>query len=1429
LLNAVQIALNNTGIGLNQQGLRNLLRYLAPDVNYLWNPFTIRWGARHLTALAKVLTHLGLVLRVTPDDSSSSFTFAASNLRAPVFLDVRYTPGANGVDGHYYCEDDGDTCNFDDDHDHYTNSSPANSSYGNWLGSGKRNCPTTPAPARSAPSTRTTSPTPSPVPANIDGPRTTRKIRRKEFADVMDVTPAIVCSVCKHEANSEIAARGHVNKHHLGNTMSSEWTVAASAARCDYCTKYFAAYKSGANIGMAHAHSCAAKNQLLPNHRDAKLSGDTLTIPDGIFVIEECGATLKRGTENLVARCFFLAAARAHTATRATLQGEALKLHEETLRLLKTDETVRGHFPPNVIAALCPSKNGVAKTLDDLIAKFEQKGYADDPIIVAAAIALGRTIEIWERNASGQIVVNTIAPPGTTPLLALRVWRVPGHYKALVPEARVQRAPTQPPPQQPPPRPPNPTPTTPTTTNRTKVKEWKTHITGLFTAYGAPGTSLEERRLVALQLLLTPPVAAKKKIETHELFDDDEFDPGDNPLDPPRPAPPSTFSSAIMAASKELRSGHVSRALNKLFSAGVLALDESTQAKLTSKYPDGGQMDVDPDEDAADIELKTDVVTFTVDQMLQLIKSKSPLTGAGYDGWCYRQLKDLIKSIHSDKTPGIEESTLSGLHLLLLDIANGRLNTPTLRPLLTTLRGIALRKRAGSDDVRPIGIGQLFTNIAGTLAVRSLSDTAVREGVGPTDWMHRTSGGVEALVHFTRAYLLVNATHVVAKTDVENAFNSVGREHVLKAAQTYPALVPLASMLYGAPNDVVFSDDNVTFTIKSKTGVTQGEPFAALLYSTALKEAVDATLAQHPSITVRGIADDRHFFGPLDDVLAALDTYKIELAKSGQNMQREKTTIYSPQGMQHAAAACAARGYAAATGLRVGGAPIGDASYVQSCLAKFVDGVEDKCARIMALFGVQKLTGVQTQDFYRILRWCLTPAAINHLLRTVPPDDIRVHAMRFDDVMYKFFIAIIGVDPDDADVNPATPNGDLTAARARLSAAAGGLGITSAASTTTAAYLGSLCLTTHYAKQALGDGPVDAAQLANAFPLLATAVRGGNFSAIPNLAGASLPDIAEEQFSRVQRKLTREVNKNAFTNIFSRVVDPEAKAWLLSGQKNGATFLVSYPEFGGGLSDIQFVTLVKARLGLRVLKDTGDNPQQCPACSGLKANGSGTLRPEMTVLRADGIHALHCREKGKGGLSGMTSARHQHLKFSVVNIIKRYGSKTTIVHDTEPVIADFYPIKDNQPAVRGDIAVTTNGITTILDTVVSHPHAAREPRVARIPGFAAGAAHLGKMNLYSKTYDIPSGHMVPLSAETGGHLHDGFKTYIKSIIEAGLAVGGAPEPLWTPALRTEFSSRLQTAFVTINLAIARSVAIALIRGSVIVERYAPPARGALGG
>ena len=51
-------------------------------------------------------------------------------------------------------------------------------------------------------------------------------------------------------------------------------------------------------------------------------------------------------------------------------------------------------------------------------------------------------------------------------------------------------------------------------------------------------------------------------------------------------------------------------------------------------------------------------------------------------------------------------------------------------------------------------------------------------------------------------------------------------------------------------------------------------------------------------------------------------------------------------------------------------------------------------------------------------------------------------------------------------------------------------------------------------------------------------------------------------------------------------------------------------------------------------------------------------------MRPDGLHVLSCRETGKGGALGLSSSRHEHLKFNTIdNVIKKYGPKSAIATD----------------------------------------------------------------------------------------------------------------------------------------------------------------------
>ena len=109
--------------------------------------------------------------------------------------------------------------------------------------------------------------------------------------------------------------------------------------------------------------------------------------------------------------------------------------------------------------------------------------------------------------------------------------------------------------------------------------------------------------------------------------------------------------------------------------------------------------------------------------------------------------------------------------------------------------------------------------------------------------------------------------------------------------------------------------------------------------------------------------------------------------------------------------------------------------------------------------------------------------------------------------------------------------------------------------------------------------------------------------------------------------------------------------------------------------------------------------------------------------------------------------------------------------------------------------------------------------MADTPGIAAYIAALMKENLYYNNFVIPTGRMVPLSAETGGRFDGAFSNFLKEVVTSGLDFGESPVPVWTKETCALFASRLRSAHVTISYAIARCVANALIHGSTTIARY----------
>ena len=112
--------------------------------------------------------------------------------------------------------------------------------------------------------------------------------------------------------------------------------------------------------------------------------------------------------------------------------------------------------------------------------------------------------------------------------------------------------------------------------------------------------------------------------------------------------------------------------------------------------------------------------------------------------------------------------------------------------------------------------------------------------------------------------------------------------------------------------------------------------------------------------------------------------------------------------------------------------------------------------------------------------------------------------------------------------------------------------------------------------------------------------------------------------------------------------------------------------------------------------------------------------------------------------------------------------------------------------IRGDILLYSGGVRKVLDIIISHPSAHSEPRVEDTPSIATYIAALKKENLYYNNFVIPAGHMVPLSAETGGRLDATFSKFLKEVVASGLDFGESPVPVWTKEKRALFASRLHT-------------------------------------
>jgi hypothetical protein len=600
--------------------------------------------------------------------------------------------------------------------------------------------------------------------------------------------------------------------------MSDEWIRYTGSEVCGLCLKVLQATVStgGLNLDIKGYNKHRHHKCIPPTLQ--KINGTKyITTSVGTFRVTECGAVYKSsmGT-NCIYRCAVLSAAHVITGVVSN-DAEAQRLDNGLVHYLRSAEG-RRTFPPDVM-------NGMDyASIDSRLDHYCRAGYAGNVELVGLSSFTRCAIDVYEPAADGSVTVTSHVANGASEHERIRLWREHEHYQSITycppPSPRNATPPTTPDarpkatrtPAKSLKRAPSTTtveaspgnPAAPTVKRSTKA-EWLDSIIKQFINYGNEPSVLTRRNmaLVIFKSSLT-------RIMATDAGTDSDSENSDEPTELPERLPPtadSLLSKNIRAANLELAINQVGRAKAKLLSSGILAVNDALLEKLRLKYPPKSTTAEDPPDPEPDPlydpDPHQDVINIGPDCIIKLVNSKSKYTGAGHDGWSFSLLKNILHEAR--KRQAVYEGVGRGLMVLINDIANARLDTPQLRQAQTTLRGIPLRK-GDTDDVRPIGIGQLFVTIAGTLAVRSKAvQQRIPEAVGPTELMHGIRGGFESLAHIVRAYLHLHPDHVAVKTDVSNAFNTLDRRWVLRAATCYPQLEPLAKLLYGQPTRVIYS------------------------------------------------------------------------------------------------------------------------------------------------------------------------------------------------------------------------------------------------------------------------------------------------------------------------------------------------------------------------------------------------------------------------------------------------------------------------------------------------------------------------------------------------------------------------------------------------------------------------------------------------
>lgn len=363
-------------------------------------------------------------------------------------------------------------------------------------------------------------------------------------------------------------------------------------------------------------------------------------------------------------------------------------------------------------------------------------------------------------------------------------------------------------------------------------------------------------------------------------------------------------------------------------------------------------------------------------QLLSSVLSKLPVgSAAGASGWTYGAMKAIFL-----ETDGATEACT-----VLAQLCNRMLEGRCASQLWLRSRSVLIPKR-GSDDWRPLGIGEAWYRLVGRCAVRAEGD-GVGQHLLPLQLGCGIRGGCEIAGRMGQLVLDSHPVIVAISLDLLIAFQSIPRALMLRGILRYaPRLAKWFCWAYGGSSPLILSDGRVVG--RSATGCRQGDPLAALCFCVGLQFTLEdiKQLIEEKQSTMVLVGDDdppapAGLFAYMDDTNLFVHKHIVKDVVEGLEgiFARYRLTLNQQKCrlLGQAAASIVDPPYEVAlSGCKIMGAPTGTPDYRVSESQRIVDD---------ATFSLPSMRKIELWSAWSLLRYCVT-ARVGYLARVVEPE-----------------------------------------------------------------------------------------------------------------------------------------------------------------------------------------------------------------------------------------------------------------------------------------------------------------------------------------------------------------------------------------------------------------------------------------------------------